>query len=125
MKERLTSQKKIIFNYLKDEKSHPTAEKVYAEVKKQLPQISQGTVYRILNNFKEKEEAQEINVNGVAHFDGDVSLHSHFICEKCKKVYDVFDVCSKCSILKNKKLKVGKINSYKIYFYGKCNKCGS
>jgi Fur family peroxide stress response transcriptional regulator len=121
--ERLTSQKKITLDYLKSVKTHPTAEKVYKEVKKKLPQISQATVYRILNNFKDKDLVRIIPVKGSAHFDADVSSHAHFICEKCNNVYDVFDVCSKCNILKNKKLKVGKINNYKIYFYGKCEKC--
>ncbi len=121
--ERLTSQKKIILDYLKKSKNHPTAETVFLAVKEKLPQISQATIYRVLNNFKGKDLAQIINVKGIAHFDGDVSPHSHFICEECSKVYDVFDVCSKCNILKNKKIKVGKINKYKIYFYGKCKKC--
>jgi len=121
--ERLTCQKKITLDYLKSVKTHPTAEQVYHEVQKKLPQISQATVYRILNNFNDKDLVRIIPVKGTAHFDADTSVHAHFICEQCNKVYDVFDVCDKCDFLKNKKLKVGKINSYKIYFYGKCKKC--
>jgi Fur family transcriptional regulator, peroxide stress response regulator len=121
--ERLTSQKQIISDYLMSTKSHPTAEDVWLSVRKKLPRISQGTVYRILNDFEEKGLAQIIPVDKKAHFDGDISPHSHFICQKCKKVFDVYDSCSKCSVLKNKKLKVGKINYYKIYFYGICEKC--
>ncbi len=124
MEERLTSQKKIILDYLKSVKTHPTAEKIYCEVKKKLPQISQGTVYRVLKGLKDKEDAQLIPVNGVAHFDGDISPHAHFICEECSQVYDVFSVCAGCDILNNKKkLKVGKISRYKVFFYGICNKC--
>lgn len=121
--ERITSQKQVILDYLKDIKTHPTAEVVYSAVKKKLPRISHATVYRILNNIKDKGNAQAIPVKGVCHFDGDTSPHAHFICESCQNVFDVFDVCSKCNILNKKKLKVGKVNYYKIYFYGKCNKC--
>ncbi|MCX6721737.1 MAG: transcriptional repressor [Candidatus Staskawiczbacteria bacterium] len=53
-KERMTAQKSFIFGFLKSVKTHPTAETVYEEVKKKLPTISQGTVYRVLNNFKDK-----------------------------------------------------------------------
>lgn len=121
--ERTTSQKKIIFDYLMSVKTHPTAEQVYSNVKKKLPQISQGTVYRVLNNLKEKQQAIAIPVGSAVHFDGDISPHAHFICEDCKSVFDVTDECTKCGILENKKIKVGKINNYKIYFYGICKKC--
>jgi Fur family peroxide stress response transcriptional regulator len=120
---RQTSQKKIIYDYLMSVKIHPTAEAVYENVKKKLPQISQATVYRVLNNLKIKQKAITIMSAGVAHFDADMSPHTHFICEKCNDVFDVPDECSNCGILKNIKTKVGKINNYKIYFYGKCNKC--
>lgn len=121
--ERITSQKKIILDYLQNVKTHPSAEEVYLEVRKKLPRISQGTVYRILSNLREKDKAQIIPVKGIAHFDGDISSHAHFICQKCNKIFDIFCVCSKCSILKNKKTKVGKIKNYEIYFYGNCEYC--
>jgi len=122
-KERMTAQKSFIFGYLKSVKTHPTAETVYEEVKKKLPNISQGTVYRVLNNFKDRGEIICIDTKDNVHFDADVSDHAHFICEECGEVFDVMDECSKCGILKNRKTKVGKINSYKINFYGKCKKC--
>jgi Fe2+ or Zn2+ uptake regulation protein len=122
-KERMTAQKSFIFNYLKGVKTHPTAEIVYNEVRKQLPSISQGTVYRVLNNFKDKGEIQAIDTKDNVHFDADISDHAHFICEECGKVYDVYDECAHCGILKNRKTKIGKINKYQIKFYGVCSAC--
>jgi len=121
--ERQTIQKKFIFDYLKIVKSHPTAEVIYKEARKKIPTISQGTVYRILNNLKNGGKIQTIDTKENIRFDADISSHTHFICEKCNTVFDVYDECSKCEILKNKKIKVGKINHYKINFYGICNKC--
>lgn len=122
-KERNTAQKSFILNYLMSVKTHPTAETVYKEVKRKLPNISQGTVYRVLNNFKNKGEVQIIETKDIVHFDADTSDHAHFICEKCGNVYDVMNECAGCNILKSRKIKVGKINSYQIKFYGKCKKC--
>lgn len=122
-RERNTAQKSFIFGYLKSVKTHPSAETVYKEVKKKLPNISQGTVYRVLNSLKEKGEVQAIDTKEVVRFDADVSDHAHFVCENCQNVYDVMDECYKCGVLKNKKTKVGKINHYKINFYGICKKC--
>ena len=121
--ERITSKKEIILNYLKNTKSHPSAQEVFEKVKKVLPRISQGTVYRIVNNLKKKGKIQEISTKTMTFFDADLSDHSHFICQGCGTVYDIFDECSKCNVIKNKKLKVGKINNYRIYFYGICKKC--
>lgn len=122
-KERMTAQKSFIFDYLKSVKTHPTAEIVYDEVRKKIPTISQGTVYRVLNNFKDKGQIQAIDTKDNVHFDADISDHAHFICEECNKVFDVYDECSHCGILKNRKTKVGKINKYQIKFYGKCRNC--
>lgn len=123
--ERMTSQKKIVLEYLKSVKTHPPAEVIFKEVRKSLPAISQTTVYRILNNLKSKNQLQTIFVGKTTFFDGDTSDHAHFICEECGKVFDIFDVCSRCDILKNKRTKIGKINHFKIKFYGICQKCKS
>lgn len=93
------------------------------EVKRVLPRISQGTVYRILNNLKNKGEVNEISAKKVTFYDGDLSDHSHFICQGCGTVFDIFNECSRCGLIKKKKLKVGRINNYRIYFYGICNNC--
>lgn len=121
--ERETSQKTIITDYLKSVKTHPSADKVYSEVKKKLPHISKGTVYRILSNLKEKNEIQAILYKGIVFYDGDTSDHAHFICQECQKIFDVFELCKGCGVIKNKKLKAGDIKNYKIYFYGICKCC--
>ena len=122
--ERLTSQKNLILDYLKGVKTHPSAEIVYKEVKRKKPSISRATVYRVLNNFEKKGIIQAIDTKNAVHFDGDISDHAHFICQKCENVFDVISECSRCGILKNKKIKVGAVISYKINFYGICKNCG-
>lgn len=121
--ERNTVHKKFILDYLKKVKTHPSAEIVFRDVKKRIPNISQGTVYRILNGLKNKGEIISIETKDVTYYDGDISDHAHFICEYCNKVYDIFDVCCNCNILKNKKVKVGKVKKYIIQFFGTCNAC--
>ncbi|KKS91656.1 MAG: Ferric uptake regulator, Fur family [Parcubacteria group bacterium GW2011_GWF2_43_11] len=122
--ERITSQRETILDYLKGVDNHPSAETIYDEVRKKLPRISRGTVYRNLKNLKRKGEIQEISA-GIAYFDGDISSHAHFICQKCNKIFDIFDICKECGVLKRKKTKVGKINNYQISFYGYCQKCNN
>lgn len=118
----ITSQRKIISDYLKNITSHPSAEKIYLEVRKILPRISKGTVYRNLKTMKKDGEIQEISV-GESRYDGDASSHAHYICQKCGRIFDIFEDCRDCKILKHKKTKVGKINQYQINFYGYCKYC--
>ena len=118
--ERNTSQKQIIKEYLCSVETHPSAEEVFLAVQKKLPTISKATVYRILKSFKENGLIQEI-ISNVSHFDGDLSAHAHFICNKCHKVFDVFE--SKVQIKYKKNIKAGEIDSHQVYFYGICNKC--
>ena len=121
---RNTSQKEIIFEYLQSVKTHPSAEDVYSKVKRKLPRVSLGTVYRILKNFKEEGKAQEIPAGGISHFDANISSHAHFICQDCNRVFDVFEgICENCGIVKSKKTKVGKIENYRVNFYGYCKNC--
>lgn len=120
-KERLTIQKKAILDYLKKTKSHPDGDKVYKEVKKKIPTISKGTVYRVLKQLKDKEKIQEISLEK-SHFDGDVSFHYHFICENCKKIFDIFGKEEEFKKIKQK-IKVGKIKNIQILIYGKCKNC--
>ncbi len=120
--ERTTSQKRIIFSFLKNTKVHPSAEEVYENVRKTLPEISKGTVYRIIKDFKNKGLIKEIPFS-VSRYDGDTSCHAHFICNKCQSIFDLSDICGQCSVLRKKKTKVGDITNYQLYFYGECKSC--
>ena len=50
---RLTKQRLAILKVLRGTDTHPDAEWVYREVKKVLPQVSLGTVYRSLEALRE------------------------------------------------------------------------
>ena len=46
---RNSRQRTLVYQVVKDSHSHPNAEEVYLLVRRQLPDISLGTVYRNLN----------------------------------------------------------------------------
>lgn len=119
--ERSTIQKQAVFEYLKGVKTHPSADVIFTAVRKKLPTISRGTVYRVLETLKKKREILEV-AKKPARFDADISPHAHFVCQKCGKIYDVFD---KNISLINKRTKVGKAENYQIYLYGQCRNCGN
>lgn len=84
-------QRELILDTLKESHSHPTAEELYTEVKKLLPSISLGTVYRNLNLLTEKglirkvESADSFSVR----YDGRSDEHIHLLCTECNEMKDV------------------------------------
>ena len=87
---RRTKQKEAIINVLRQTTSHPDAEWVYEKVKKQIPGISLGTVYRNLRILKESGAIQEMETAGEqSRFDGNPKPHYHFRCDTCGRIFDL------------------------------------
>lgn len=116
---RTTSQRVIVFNYLRSVRSHPSALEVFTEVRKFLPQISRATVYRNLKYLVKKSKLLEIS-GLVSRFDSQIFPHSHFICRTCGQVADVFNFSLNQRLPQTD---LGKIDDCKVYFYGYCNSC--
>ena len=82
-----------ILQYLQSVTDHPSAEKVFTQLKAQIPDLSMGTVYRNLNLFKQQGLAVSVaTVKGVERFDGNTGPHVHFICQECDAVIDLMDM---------------------------------
>ena len=92
---RMTVQKMKIMEYLKSVHTHPSAEKVYKEVRKELPTITLATVYRNLNKLAEEGKVLKIKVGSKTKFDADTSSHQHCVCSKCGKIKPTYDFQNK------------------------------
>jgi len=87
---RQTKQREAILRFLRGTYSHPTADQIYDEVRKEIPNISKGTVYRNLQVLQEMGLVAELNLNDtVSRFEAKQESHYHFRCEKCGRVFDV------------------------------------
>ena len=85
-----TKQKEVILRIIKSISSHPSADWVYEQARKEIPNISIGTIYRNLKLMKEQGELLELDLGpGQAHYDGNANNHYHFRCEKCGKLFDL------------------------------------
>ena len=90
MKLRMTRQRRIILQELCEHNSHPAADRIYALVRKKLPKISLGTVYRNLDILSRGGLIKRISLgDGQSHYDGRVDQHYHIRCVECGKISDV------------------------------------
>jgi len=91
--ERSTPQRRVILEELQKVQTHPTAAEVYELVRKRLPKISLGTVYRNLERLAAAGRIQKLALAGAeARFDGDLDPHYHVRCVRCGRVNDVHGV---------------------------------
>ncbi|PKN21112.1 MAG: transcriptional repressor, partial [Deltaproteobacteria bacterium HGW-Deltaproteobacteria-3] len=75
---RITKQRQIILDELCSVTSHPTADVLYQMVRKRLPKISLGTVYRNLEIMSECGIIQKLDIGGTQkRFDGAPHIHYH------------------------------------------------
>lgn len=87
---RNTKQKEAIFRILKETREHPTADSIYEAVRKVMPNISKGTVYRNLKVLRESRAISELRLKGTrSRFEVAQANHYHFRCGQCGKVMDV------------------------------------
>ncbi len=87
---RITKQRKIILEELRRSDCHPTADELYGTVRRRLPRISLGTVYRNLELLSRGGMIQKLeNAGGKNRFDGMVERHYHIHCRRCGRVADL------------------------------------
>ena len=118
-----SKQRDAIIKILQSTDTHPTAEWVYDEIRKEFPNVSLATVYRNLKHMIELGLARELYTDNSSRFDANMSDHYHFACTKCHQLIDIFPEMKNPEIenLTNKGFKVNKCD---IALYGICPACG-
>ncbi len=86
---RMTQQRRVILEELRKENNHPTADALYAMVRKRLPRVSLGTVYRNLEILSSLGEIQTLEISGSQkRYDGIAQKHYHIRCMHCGRMDD-------------------------------------
>lgn len=120
----LTVQRRVIYEAALRHADHPTADQIVEIVKKQLPEISRTTVYRVLDALVELGVVRRLHHPGAAaRFDGKTTRHHHLVCRRCHCVFDV-----ECAELDALRLPEGleadfELDDYSVHFSGVCAEC--
>lgn len=124
-KSRNTRQRTVILDILQAEGTHLTAESIYLEARKALPNISLGTVYRNLNFLRQQGLVNEIrsNSSSCSRFEGNHPPHAHFHCTSCQTVLDVPLPETLSGMSWQKEQNISVVNSLEIHITGACSNC--
>ena len=122
--QRATRQRKVILEELCKLSSHPTAAGLYELVRRRLPKISLGTVYRNLELLARQGTIQKLCFDQQqARFDGDVARHDHIVCMKCGRMDDIH--CPPIDLLSAVANDCGgyRLMDRRVQFIGLCPAC--
>lgn len=104
---------------------HPTAEQIFETVRRDLPRISLGTVYRNLQRLVAEGRLALAPVDDrSARFDPTLAPHDHFVCEGCGRIFDVAREPLEQEILQQRLQRRGfEIRAHTLSIYGRCPDC--
>ena len=123
---KITPQRLGIFNLLKDNRNHPSAEDVYREILKIHPSISFTTVYKTLQTLRDMGEIQELTVDPErVRFDPDIRDHVHTFCRSCKCIGDLDMVAENNGFRFPPSGGVPdfEVHNIQVHFVGLCDEC--
>jgi Fur family transcriptional regulator, ferric uptake regulator len=123
---RMTAQRKVILEELTQVNTHPTAPEIHSMVRRRLPHISLGTVYRNLDLLCEQGLVLRLPTQGGKQnrFDGDTKAHAHVHCTECGRVVDLLGMFSHAEMEDRARRESGyHIVSHRLEFVGVCPLC--
>jgi Fur family transcriptional regulator, peroxide stress response regulator len=123
---RLTGPRRLVLEVVRGSDAHPTAEAVHQMVRRRLPRVSLGTVYRNLRLLVTQGLVKELP-GPHTRFDRNLSEHHHFTCLACGRIADVAGPLTE----RHSRAIVSRVASsggfsvthHRIEFYGRCAAC--
>ncbi|NNN21659.1 MAG: transcriptional repressor [Acidimicrobiales bacterium] len=123
---KVTAQRLCVWRLLEGNTSHPSAEVLFEEARRELETISLRTVYQVLRELEELGECMSLDLGtGASRFDPNVdAAHHHLVCTSCGKVRDLYADFPSVEAPKTG-LDGFQVGSAEIVFRGTCAECKS
>jgi Fur family peroxide stress response transcriptional regulator len=119
-----TSQRIAICRFALGNREHPTAQRIYREVKRLHPTVSLATVYKTLQVLRELRLIQELAFpQGETRFDSNVAPHINVVCLQCGSVSDVDDRLAREVVAKASSRSRFIVMGQRLDLYGTCERC--
>ena len=110
---KVTPQRVAIYEAIVKLKNHPTAENVIEYIKANHPNISVGTVYKVLDSLVENQLLKKVKTEkDIMRYDAVLSNHHHLYCAETDRIEDYED--AKLNTLINEYFKKNKIKKFKV-----------
>ncbi|MBN2346344.1 MAG: transcriptional repressor [Candidatus Aminicenantes bacterium] len=123
---RKSCQRERIFQVIKESGDHPTALQVYESLRREMPSLSLGNVYRNIAILLEEGRIQGGEFgSGTVRYDAVTRSHYHFVCERCGSVSDFAMPPQEEITEAARRLSPHRISGHTIRFFGVCAGCAA
>ncbi len=122
---RLTMQRRVICRYLAEKDTHPTAQRIYEDLKPAFPSLSLATVYNTLEALVELGAIHALGDAGdhSVHYDADISPHINLACVQCHRIIDL-PSAKLAAVEEETRQKTGyRMLGARVMYYGLCPDC--
>lgn len=120
----VTHQRRAILDAVAGRTDHPTADEVFDDVRRRLPDVSRTTVYRVLELLVELGLVTKIGHPGATiRFDPRTQPHHHLVCLRCNRLIDLEVPDLNDLELPNTRRLGFEVTDYSIHFRGICRTC--
>ena len=120
----VTHQRVVIYEALMDTRHHPSPEEVYRRVRRQIPSISLGTVYKNIRTFIDHGLLREASPHhGCARLEVNLEPHHHLVCLRCRAIVDLDDEAVEPVRLRSRPPTGFRVERCAVEVLGVCEKC--
>jgi Fur family peroxide stress response transcriptional regulator len=119
-----TTQRIAICRFALNSRDHPSAQRIYDEVKKVHPTVSLATVYKTLQILTEQGIIQELDLpESQARFDSYMEPHINLVCLQCGNIQDFNDNAAREMVERVAAKAEFARTGQRIDIYGICKAC--
>lgn len=117
----LSFQRLKVLQYLAENHCHPSVERIFSDLHKDIPTLSKTTVYNTLRVLADAGLVRAVNTEeSETRYDINTQNHGHFKCKSCGEIYDFYiEIDKLCS----DELKDFQTEEKAVYFKGICLSC--
>ena len=119
---RITGQRKAILDYLVSTREHPSAYKIFEEVKKVQPRLSLATVYNTLQVLTQNALIKMLTFREDNRYEANLSFHINLICTSCGSIQD-FEAETHMSPAEVRQKMGFEVMTYRMEYHGLCSEC--
>ena len=117
----MTRQRRLILDLMQKSPRHLTADEIFAQARREMPNIARGTVYRNLKLMEQDREIARLEMPaGPDRYDRTTAPHGHLYCDGCQKLTDIPVV----GLVRELEAAIGtEVRSYQLTVHYLCPDC--
>ncbi|UCH83521.1 MAG: transcriptional repressor [Candidatus Latescibacterota bacterium] len=120
----MTIQRRVILETVLDLDNHPTADQVFVEASKRIPDISRTTVYRTLDTLTRISViTKACHPGSSVRYDTRIDVHHHLVCQSCDDVIDISDDRLDRIPIPDTSSLGFEVNDFSVQLRGICSRC--